>query len=145
MALTAPKEESIMSVHFHLMTVTANRHDFAADMIEGTMTAPTSLGLDSDLFGPDDGVHWSQAFVPYLMLGERAEQSEGQLWVSDRAGAQVELAFMIGQITTAMQYADPCANYYASRAHFAKMLCLLHAAQMYSAIHPEIVFEISWF
>ena len=83
--------------------------------------------------------------MPYLMLGERAEQSEGQLWISNKAGAQVELAFMIGQLTNAMQYADPCASYYASRAHFAKMLSMLHAAQSYAAIHPERVFVINWF
>lgn len=133
-----------MSVHFHLMTQRQNRIEFFGHDID--LTAPSAIGVDADLLSDDNGgVHWSQAFVPYLMLGERAEQSEGQLWVSNKAGAQVELAFMIGQLTNAMQYADPCASYYASRAHFAKMLALLSAAQAYAAIHPDRVFVISWF
>lgn len=133
-----------MSVHFHLMTQRQNRTEFFGH--DADLTAPSAIGVDDDLLSADNGgVHWSQAFVPYLLLGERAEQSEGQLWISNKAGAQVELAFMIGQMTTAMQYADPCASYYASRAHFAKMLALLNAAQAFAAIHPSRVFVISWF
>lgn len=132
-----------MSVHFHLMTQRQNRIEFFGH--DADLTAPSAIGIDEDLLSDEGGVHWSQAFVPYLLLGERAEHSEGQLWASNKAGAQIELSVMIAQTTTAMQYADPCADYYASRSHFAKMLSLLYAAQAYAAIHPERVFVINWF